>query len=75
MGQTGGANDLRIDKKEQAKSLKTIQDYTDVGEYTKAVKYINMSKWSYLGLISSEYRVDEKHQLTVLQSYESSLLN
>ena len=44
--QTGGAgmNDARIDKKEQAKSLKQIQDYTDVGDYNKAVKYCNMSK-------------------------------
>lgn len=44
--QTGGAgmNDARIDKKEQAKSLKQIQDYTDVGDYNKSVKYCNMSK-------------------------------
>jgi hypothetical protein len=43
MNQTA-TGDLRIDKKEQAKSLKTIQDYTDVGEYLKAIKYINMRK-------------------------------
>ena len=43
MNQTATA-DLRIDKKEQAKSLKTIQDYTDVGEYGKAIKYINLRK-------------------------------
>ena len=40
----GGQNDPRVDKKEQAKSLKQIQDYTDVGDYNKAVKYCNMSK-------------------------------
>ena len=45
MNQTA-TGDLRIDKKEQAKSLKTIQDYTDVGEYAKAIKYINLRKWS-----------------------------
>ncbi len=45
MNQTGGGVDLRIDKKEQAKSLKTIQDYTDVGEYLKAIKYINLRKY------------------------------
>ena len=44
MNQTA-TGDLRIDKKEQAKSLKTIQDYTDVGEYAKAIKYINLRKW------------------------------
>jgi hypothetical protein len=45
--QTGGmgVTDARIDKKEQAKSLKQIQDYTDVGDYNKAVKYCTMSKW------------------------------
>ena len=43
MNQTA-TGDLRIDKKEQAKSLKTIQDYTDVGEYLKAIKYINLRK-------------------------------
>ena len=43
MNQTA-TGDLRIDKKEQAKSLKTIQDYTDVGEYSKAIKYINLRK-------------------------------
>jgi hypothetical protein len=45
MNQTA-TGDLRIDKKEQAKSLKTIQDYTDVGEYSKAIKYINLRKKS-----------------------------
>ena len=46
MNQTA-TGDLRIDKKEQAKSLKTIQDYTDVGEYSKAIKYINLRKKSW----------------------------
>ena len=39
-----GLQDLRVDKKEQTKSLKTIQDYFDQGDYTKAVKYCNQSK-------------------------------
>ena len=47
MNQTA-TGDLRIDKKEQAKSLKTIQDYTDVGEYSKAIKYINLRKKSWM---------------------------
>jgi hypothetical protein len=38
--------DFKTDKKEQGKSLKTLQDLFDVGEYSKAVKYINMSKVS-----------------------------
>lgn len=36
--------DLRVDKKEQAKSMKTIQDYFDSGEVGKALKYCNISK-------------------------------
>ena len=40
--------DLRVDKKEQAKSMKTIQDYFDSGEVGKALKYCNISKPFYL---------------------------
>lgn len=36
--------ETRIDKKEQAKSLKQIQDYFDMGEFQKAIKYCNISK-------------------------------
>ena len=35
---------LKIDKKEQAKSLKTIQEYIDSGDYSKAIKYCNQRK-------------------------------
>ena len=42
-----------MDKKEQAKSLKQIQDYTDVGDYNKAVKYCNMSKCEFWGRLTS----------------------
>jgi hypothetical protein len=42
-----GGNDLRIDKKEQAKCLKIIQDYIETGDFNKAIKYCNISKMIY----------------------------
>ena len=64
--------DPRIDKKEQAKSLKQILDYTDVGDYNKAVKYCNMSKFGYTWMKCG--RVDEELESAVLQGHEGLLL-
>lgn len=70
MNATAGAigGEARIDKKEQAKSLKTIQDCFDLGDFPKALKYINMSNYSHLII----FRTGQEHQCSLLQSHEGT---